>query len=306
MLIPAIRTIVLALSQSPDGKGKKPFALTVTPLWLGTEHQRQRLAGVAIALFTLVLPSPAPAQAPQNPVLQIGVVQRFGEDADETLVIEPLSGDTLTLQFKSGDTLETLTTNQVVLETAPRSLPAPTLQERVVLSTHRSFESAEDSAHQWQQRGIETEIAQPDNWQVWGKRAVYSTPLVRRLLLEDLQAAGYDQVFLDSNLAATVPQATFVTNGFRYNRSIVSITTANQRVRVVRREGPADSTRLYGGNLRLQPNAYGTYTLVNRVPIETYCGGWCPMRLGWGHPAPPLRPRRSWPAPMCCGTCAAL
>lgn len=238
----------------------------------------------AISLLTLFLPAAAQAQTPENPTLQIGVVQRFGGDADETLVIEPLQGDRLTLQFKSNGALETLTTNQVVLETAPRPLPEPVLQERVVLSTHRSFESAEDSAYQWQQLGIETEIAQPDNWQVWAKREVYSTPLVRRLLLEDLQAAGYEQIFLDSRLAAALPQAAFIANGFRYNRNIVSITTANQRVRVVRREGPADSTRLYGGHLRLQPNAYGTYTLVNRVPIETYLRGVVPYEIGLGAP----------------------
>ncbi|MDA0865679.1 MAG: SpoIID/LytB domain-containing protein [Cyanobacteria bacterium] len=264
--------------------GRRPFAPQVTPLRWGEGHRGQLLSGVAIALFTLVLPSTAQAQTPQNPVLQIGVVQRFGNDPDETLVIEPLQGDTLTLQFKSGEQLETLTTNQVVLETAPRPLAEPVLEERVVLSTHRSFESAEDSAHQWQQRGIATEIAQPNNWQVWGKRDVYSTPLVRRLLLEDLQGAGYDQVFLDSQLTAAVPQAAFIANGFRYNRSIVSITTANQRVRVIRREGDDDSNRLYGGNLRLQPNAYGTYTLVNRVPIETYLRGVVPYEIGLGAP----------------------
>lgn len=276
-----LQTIVLACFKPADDQDESALTPKATPLRLGGHRF---LSGVAIALFTLVLPSTAQAQSSENPALQIGVVQRFGNDPDETLVIEPLQGDTLTLQFKSNGELETLTTKQVVLETAPRALPESVLEERVVLSTHRSFESAEDSAHQWQQRGIETELAQPDNWQVWGKREVYSTPLVRRLLLEDLQAAGYEQVFLDSRLAATVPQAAFVTNGFRYNRNIVSITTANQRVRVIRQDGDLDSTRLYGGHLRLQPNAYGTYTLVNRVPIETYLRGVVPYEIGLGAP----------------------
>ena len=34
------------------------------------------------------------------------------------------------------------------------------------------------------------------------------------------------------------------------------------------------------GNLRLQPNAYGTYTLVNTVPIETYLRGVIPHEIG--------------------------
>ncbi|NER81396.1 MAG: SpoIID/LytB domain-containing protein [Leptolyngbya sp. SIO1D8] len=227
----------------------------------------------------------AQAQTPQNPILEIGIVQRFGKDDAETLVLEPLTGDQLTVQFKSGEEIETLTTNQVVLDTAPMDLADPWLQEWVVLSTHRSFESAEDSAYQWRQRGIETEIAQPDNWQVWAKREVYNTPLLRRLLHRELQAAGFQDVFVDSRLSQAVPKAAAIANGFRYNRDRFNITTQNQRVRVIRKIGNRQETvRVYGGNLHLQPNAYGTYTLVNRVPIETYLQGVVPYEIGLGAP----------------------
>lgn len=235
--------------------------------------------------FTIAIAAPAPAQTAQNPILDIGIVQRFGDDPQETLVIEPLSGDRLTLQFTTNGQTETLTTTRMVVDTRPRPLPEAALQERVVLSTHRSFESAEDSAQQWRQRGIATDIAQPGNWQVWASRDVYSTPLVRRLLVESLQAAGHEDVFLDSQLAAAVPQAAFVVNGYRYNRDEVTITTANQRVRVIEKVGDRQETaRLYGGNLHLQPNAYGTYTLVNRVAIETYLRGVVPYEIGLGAP----------------------
>ncbi|HEY9888329.1 MAG TPA: SpoIID/LytB domain-containing protein, partial [Candidatus Obscuribacterales bacterium] len=233
--------------------------------------------------------SPALAQAPPNPALQIGIVQRFGRDDAKTLVIEPMAGDLLTVQFKTGDQLETLTTSQAILDTSPTPLPQAVLQEWVVLSSHRSFESAEDSANQWRQRGIETEIAQPGDWQVWAKRDVYSTPLLRRLLLKDLQAAGHATVYIDSRVARELPKAAVILNGFRYNRDIVSITTGQQQVRVVEKVGPTEETvRVYGGNLRLQPNAYGTYTLVNRVPIETYLRGVVPYEIGLGAPVPTI------------------
>ena len=225
------------------------------------------------------------AQAPQNPTLQIGIVQRFGRDDAETLIVQPLTGDQITLQFKTGDQVETLNTNQVTLDTALKELATVSLREWVVLSTHRSFESAEDSAYQWQQRGIETEIAQPDNWQVWAKRDVYHTPFLRRLLHKALREAGHQDVFIDSRLLQSAPQAAAIANGFRYNRSVVSITTQNQRVRVIRKVGDREeSVRTYGGNLRLQPNAYGTYTLVNLVPIETYLQGVVPYEIGLGAP----------------------
>ncbi|MEM9817654.1 MAG: SpoIID/LytB domain-containing protein [Cyanobacteria bacterium P01_D01_bin.6] len=245
------------------------------------------LIAASIAIVgNLLNPVAAVAQQPQNPVLQIGIVQRFGQDDAKTLVIEPLDGAQLTVQFKTGDQLETLTTNQVVLDTAPTPLDTTSLRERVVLSTHRSFESAEDSANQWRDRGIETELAQPGDWQVWAQRDVYHTPLLRRLLLQDLQAAGYENVYVDSQVLRDVPKAAAIFNGFRYNRDIVSIIPSNQRVRVIEKYGQvADTVRVYGGNLRLQPNAYGTYTLVNKVPIETYLRGVVPYEIGLAAPA---------------------
>ncbi|WP_204137352.1 SpoIID/LytB domain-containing protein [Halomicronema sp. CCY15110] len=243
------------------------------------------LAASVAVVGNLLSPAAAPAQQPQNPVLQIGIVQRFGRDDAKTLIIEPLDGAQLTVQFKTGEQLETLTTNQIVLDTAPVSLETTSLRERVVLSTHRSFESAEDSANQWRDRGIETEIAQPGDWQVWADRDVYSTPLLRRLLLQDLQAAGYDNIYVDSQVLRDEPKAAAIFNGFRYNRDIVSIIASNQRVRVIEKYGDVEDTvRVYGGNLRLQPNAYGTYTLVNQVPIETYLRGVVPYEIGLAAP----------------------
>jgi len=243
------------------------------------------LAASVAVVGNLLSPAAAPAQQPQNPVLQIGIVQRFGRDDAKTLIIEPLDGAELTVQFKTGEQLETLTTNQIVLDTAPVPLETTSLRERVVLSTHRSFESAEDSANQWRDRGIETEIAQPGDWQVWADREVYQTPLLRRLLLQDLQAAGYDTVYVDSQVLRDVPKAAAIFNGFRYNRDIVSIIASNQRVRVIEKSGDVtDTVRVYGGNLRLQPNAYGTYTLVNQVPIETYLRGVVPYEIGLAAP----------------------
>ncbi|MGF1522163.1 MAG: SpoIID/LytB domain-containing protein [Leptolyngbyaceae cyanobacterium] len=242
------------------------------------------LAGLAV-LGSLTWQSQAQAQTPQNPKLEIGIVQRFGKDDAATLTLEPLQGDQFTVWLETNGEVETLTTNKIVLDTAMMDLADPMLQEWVVLSTHRSFESAEDSAHQWQQQGIETEIAQPGGWQVWAKRDVYNTPLLKRLLLENLQAAGYQNVFIDSYVRTAVPKAAVIANGYRYNRDRFSIATQSQRVRVTHKIGEREeSVRVYGGNLRLQPNAYGTYTLVNLVPIETYLQGVVPYEIGLAAP----------------------
>jgi peptidoglycan hydrolase-like amidase len=85
---------------------------------------------------------------------------------------------------------QTVQVNSIKLETLMQPLQAPVVEERLVLSNHGTFETAEDSANYWQQRGIEVEVAQPERWQVWAKRDVYQTPLLRRLLLQSIQAQG--------------------------------------------------------------------------------------------------------------------
>lgn len=225
---------------------------------------------------------PSMAQSPPNPVLDIGIVQRFGTEEDHELVLEPLTGDRLTVQFKTGDQEQTLTTTRLKVDVVMQPLDEPVVDERVVLSTHRSFESAEDSANQWRSRGIEVEIAQPRQWQVWAKRDVYHSPLLRRLLFQNLQANGATVAFLDSQVKTQVPVAAFTADGFRYHRDEFEILSANSRIRV---NSNLDNTdRLYGGDMRLQPNAYGTYTLVNEVPLETYLRGVVPHEIGLSAP----------------------
>lgn len=212
---------------------------------------------------------------PLNPVIEVGVVQRFGQKPTDRLTLVASSGDRLRLEFPDGGGVKTLETDRVVLE-VPR-VPQPlTLQERVVLSKHRSFESAEASGEVWQQRGIPVELAQPDTWEVWAKRSVYVTPLLRRLLLANLKAEGHDEVFLASQVQAEDNQATWVVNGYRYHRDTLNIASPGGLIWV--NDVP------YPGRLHLQPNSYGSYTLVNSVTIEDYLRGVVPYEIGPGAP----------------------
>jgi SpoIID/LytB domain protein len=227
---------------------------------------------------------PGLAQAPPDPVLDIGVVQRFGSEPEQELTLQPLTGDRLTLKFETGGQQQTITTaNSVKIDVTLQPLPQPQVTERVVLSTHRSFESAEDSANQWRAKGIEVEIAQPRRWQVWAKRNTYSTPLLRRLLFQNLQANGSRTAFVDTQVQQQIPKAAFEVAGYRYQRDRLEITTANSRIYVTP-DQDTSSRRLYAGSLKLQPNAYGTYTLVNQVPVEAYLRGVVPHEIGVGAP----------------------
>ena len=238
---------------------------------------------MAVSLWGLTALSQPPAKA-KDVDLKVGVVQRFGDEPTDQLTLKATPGDRLTLRFLSGDMQpQTLQVESVNLETLMQKLPEPLVEERLVLSNHATFETAEDNANQWRQYGIEVEIAQPERWQVWAKRNVYQTPLLRRLLLSALQAKGDTAAQLETEILQRVPRVSFVANGYRYTRRQLEISSQKNLVQVG--VGKDDQNpRLYAGSLRIQPNAYGTYTLVNQVPVETYLRGVVPHEIGAGAP----------------------
>lgn len=244
---------------------------------------RAGLVGLVISLTAAPL-----AAAPPNPVIQVGVVQRFGEDPQTQIRLEAPAGERLNLRFETNGQPQTLSAPQVVLGLKAEPMAAPDLRERVVLSHHRSFESAEHSAQEWQKRGIEAEIAQPGGWEVWASRQQYNTPLLRRLLMKNLQAQGFGEVHLDSRVVSQVPKLFFQANGYRYHRDRLELSSSGGRTRVVQ-SGEPPLTRVYAGGLSLQPNAYDTYTLINQVPVETYLRGVVPHEIGPSAPLPAIQ-----------------
>ncbi|MEM1425530.1 MAG: amidase, partial [Cyanobacteria bacterium P01_H01_bin.130] len=135
---------------------------------------------VPIAIPMAVFGGSAIARAAQPVTLDVGVVQRFGEEATDTVTVKAVKGDRLTVRFQDpqapGQT-RNLITDALQLTVRSQPLPEPELREIVVLGTFRSFETAEEAANRWRDRGIQVEIAQPSNrWQVWGDRRTYSDP----------------------------------------------------------------------------------------------------------------------------------
>lgn len=215
----------------------------------------------------------APQSTPLNPTIKVGIVQRFGSKAEDKLVIKAVQGDRLAVTMDRADgKTDRLDQPEITIEIKTRPFTEPRLYERLVLSDHRSFESAEDSANQWRAKGIEVEIAQPAGWQVWAKRDTYRTPLLRRLLLDDIQAQGISGPYLDSEVRESFPQASTTVQGYRYDRNQINIASGGETLLV--------NGVPYPGDLRLQPNAYGTYTLVNNVQIEDYLRGVVPHEIG--------------------------
>lgn len=233
------------------------------------------MLSIGFCLLGIAIASPARGQDIE---LKVGIVQRFGEETSDELTIGSSSGDKLTLTFtdSQGET-QTRQSDRVKLEVVQHPLANPGLEERLVLSDHATFETAEDSAKQWQALGLQVEVTQPERWQVWAKRDVYGNPLLRRWLLQSLKARGYTQPYLDSAIVSEVPRVAVSVNEQRYDLDRLEITTDKKLVQVTDEK---QQSRLYGGNLILQPNAYGTFTLVNQVSLETYLRGVVPHEIG--------------------------
>ncbi|MGL5878009.1 MAG: SpoIID/LytB domain-containing protein, partial [Xenococcaceae cyanobacterium] len=218
--------------------------------------------------------------APLDVELQIGIVQRFGDEVGEEVAINSTQGDSLTLSFV-GDDLQkrTLQTSQLKVAIEPQILTNSTLDERLVLSSHSAFESAEAIAEQFKKQGIETEIAQPERWQVWAKRSVYTTPLLRRLLLENLQSQGFKNVYLDSKVLTARSRLALIVGDKKFTTDSFEIKSQKNRFALV--ESKENSTlTLYAGSLKVQPNAYGDFSFVDLVPLETYLRGVVPFEIG--------------------------
>lgn len=232
------------------------------------------------------------ADAVEDLNLQIGIVQRFGDepidDQDEIVsemeIVSP-QGDLLTISsLEAVEPSQSITTKKVLLKTEDKALPKPILSERVVLGSHATFETAENDANFWRSLGIEVEIVQPGRWQVWAKREVYNTPLVRRWLLNSLQDNGYTVPYLESQVIKSLPQVSLSIDGKNYYDNEFEITTLSNRVLVNTVSNQQEASQLYGGSLRLQPNAYHNFSLVNDVPLETYLRGVVPYEIGANAP----------------------
>jgi SpoIID/LytB domain protein len=256
----------IAVVVMPKSALEAPQHVPNAPQVAAAVQQRQSGAGQPIASSDIEL--------------QVGVVQRFGTLPKDTMTLQAQAGDRLTLRFQENNKPHNLISNAATLTIAMQPLAEAQAEERVVLSTHRSFESAEENANYWRANGIPVELAQPKRWQVWAKRDVYNTPLLRRFLLESLQARGIQTAFVDTQVAQKRPVATLQVNGISYAPERVDISSKQGAIEVSSQMGDDRSKRLYAGSLRLQPNAYGTYTLVNQVPLEAYLRGVVPHEIG--------------------------
>ncbi|MFS8808269.1 SpoIID/LytB domain-containing protein [Synechococcus sp. R6-10] len=217
----------------------------------------------------------ATAATPENPILHIGIVQRFGRSETDQVELAAPTGSLLTLEFAQADgSTQTQRTPRVSIGIVNRALTTPETVYRLILSSHKSFESAEANANHWQSLGISTEIAQPQEWQVWANRAYTPQQLIQ--IQQYAQKEGIPHVRLEVQERRERAELSWIHEHFRYHRTRLRVTSDAGYLRV--------NDHYYAGSITFQPNAYGSYTVVNAVPLETYLRGVVPHEVGPGAP----------------------
>ena len=207
----------------------------------------------------------------KDPVLWIALASRLGPAAGGAgqaapLLLEAATGSLSLVdaagQQRSGASLR--------LRWREAPLSEPVVLRRSVLGPFASFESAEQAATAWRAQGIAAQVAYPMDWEVWAPLG--SAPpqgfqarsverrMTSRLGLEAPAAGsgGATPMLLEGPVQITAP------GGLRWQGGV------------------------FQGPFRLQPNAYGGWSLIEQVPIERYLLGVVPHEIGAGSPAAAL------------------
>ena len=155
-------------------------------------------------------------------------------------------------------------------------LAAPVEIARQIAGPYASFESAERIASLWRDQGVVARVAHPGDWEVWAP----------------IDAERLDGVPVRTWLRTLKTEMKIVLEGPLGGRTL---------------QGPlmlqAPSGLLWQGGVlrgpfRLQPDAYGSWTLLEQVPIERYLEGVVPHEIGAGSPTAALEAQavlaRTW------------
>ncbi len=152
---------------------------------------------------------------------------------------------------------------ELVLHWHWQPLAEPRLWRRQVLGPFASFESAEAAALGWRSLGVPAVIARPAEWEVW---APLSAPA---------PAGGLQ------------PRRQEIRQAGRWQPELRRAQGPERLQGPIRLEAPGGlrwEKGLFAGPFRLQGDAYGSWTLLEEVPLESYLAGVVPHEIGAGSP----------------------
>jgi len=143
-----------------------------------------------------------------------------------------------------------------------KQLINPQVFARNKIGPFSSFESAERLANDLKDKGIESVIAHPLDWEVWVSGEI-KIPRSIKSTYQKIKVSKIIFPYLDGNsgkIALKGPISLQAPDGLRWGKGI------------------------YLGPFSIQSDAYGTWTLVEHVPIERYLNGVVPHEIGASSP----------------------
>ncbi len=156
------------------------------------------------------------------------------------------------------------------------SLQSPKIFWRHVIGPFASFESAQRISLLLEEDGVENHIARPSDWEIWVSK---STKLPQGVKFKTIRESftfelkpfvklGFGEYLLSDNLIISAPDGLLWQSG------------------------------KYHGPFLLKPDAYGTWTFLEKVPIEKYLLGVLPHEIGGSSPSSALEAQavlaRTW------------
>ncbi|MEB3169178.1 MAG: SpoIID/LytB domain-containing protein [Synechococcaceae cyanobacterium] len=225
---------------------------------------------------------PVPPAAPLLPGqsrLWVALARRLGPQPDQDASrLEPLRlvrAGPQPLTLITADNRR-LTAPDMVLHWRWLPLPQPLVWRRRVLGPYASFESAEQAALEWRRQGVAAVVANPGEWEVWAPAAAPAPPGREAPLRQRRETRRAVLELRRPNGALPLPGP----------------------LRLIAPSGLLWRGGVYGGPFRLQGDAYGSWTLVEEVPLERYLEGVLPHEIGAGAPAAALEAQavlaRTW------------
>ena len=156
------------------------------------------------------------------------------------------------------------------------ALSRPLKLARRIAGPYASFESADRVASRWRALGVAAEVAHPKEWEVW---APEGSPVPDGLAVRDWQGT----------VTSTVEPVLQTSEGGRPLQGPLLIEAS---------DGLLWAGGRFEGPFRLQRDAYGSWTLVEQVPVERYLEGVVPHEIGAGSPMAALQAQtvlaRTW------------
>ncbi len=215
-----------------------------------------------------------------NPLVRIGIIQHFGKNGNDAVLIKPQdpTGRLEVIFPKNADSTD-LKDSTVVqadsLNLKVEKFPAPEgypEMSRVIAGAYRTYEAAAYGAQLLRERfpSEDWQIVYPGPWQVW------TASLQPEALMNALFREGFKSAFIQQR-----PQSRKILSwSAKVGKEIFQFHRSKMLVRNLSGQPIKVRDKTYAGAIEVSPDSFGTYTVINEVPIEQYLRGVVPFEIG--------------------------